>query len=57
LNETVAQALSDAGMVAALKKQAASPWHTTAAQAQSFVAEDIQRWTQVIRSENIAPET
>ncbi|AZG11447.1 tripartite tricarboxylate transporter substrate binding protein [Pigmentiphaga sp. H8] len=57
LNETVAQALSDAGMLAALKKQAASPWPTTAAQAQSFVAEDIQRWTQVIRSENIAPET
>jgi len=57
LNETVAQALSDAEMLAALKKQAAAPWPTTAAQAQSFVAEDIQRWTQVIRSENIAPET
>ena len=56
LNETVAAVLRDPEAVSTLRKQAAAPWHTTPGQAQAFVAEDIQRWTKVIREENIVPE-
>jgi tripartite-type tricarboxylate transporter receptor subunit TctC len=53
LNEVAGAVLKDPEVLKILRNQAAIPWHTTAAEAQAFVAEDIRRWTKVIKDEGI----
>jgi tripartite-type tricarboxylate transporter receptor subunit TctC len=53
LNEAAGAVLKDPEVLKILGHQAIIPWHTTTAEAQEFVAGDIQRWTKVIKDENI----
>jgi tripartite-type tricarboxylate transporter receptor subunit TctC len=54
LNAMVQATLRRPEIVQGLQLQAAEPWPTTAAEAQAFLAKDVEHWTKVVRSENIA---
>jgi tripartite-type tricarboxylate transporter receptor subunit TctC len=55
LNDMVQATLRRPDIVQTLRLQAADPWPTSAREAQDFVANDVARWTKVIRDENITP--
>lgn len=55
LNELVQSMLARADIAEGLRGQAAVPWAATAAEAQSFLATDVARWTKVITEANISP--
>lgn len=55
LNAMVVRTLSRSEVVESLRLQAAEIWTTSPAAAQAFLAEDVARWTRVIRDEKIAP--
>lgn len=54
LNAMVQATLRRPEIVQGLQLQAAEPWPTTSAEAQAFLAKDVEHWTKVVRSENIA---
>ena len=56
LNQTVHEALKRPEVADKLLALGAEVRPTTPAQAQSFVAQEVARWTQVIREANIAPQ-